>query len=43
MTDKKMPPYFKGVKFDAFTHEAGANAFTLSTQRWTGRIEVRRG
>lgn len=27
-------PVFKGVEFDAFLHEAGANAFTLSPQRW---------
>ena len=25
---------FKGVEFDAFLHQAGANAFTLSPQRW---------
>jgi hypothetical protein len=25
---------FKGVEFEAFLHEAGANAFTLSPQRW---------
>ena len=27
-------PDFKGVEFDAFFHEAGSNAFTLSPQRW---------
>ena len=27
-------PAFKGIEFDAFLHEAGANAFTLSPQRW---------
>ena len=27
-------PHFKGVEFDAFFHEAGSNAFTLSPQRW---------
>lgn len=27
-------PDFKGIEFDAFLHEAGANAFTLSPQRW---------
>jgi len=27
-------PNFKGVEFDPFLHEAGANAFTLSPQRW---------
>ncbi len=27
-------PDFKGVEFDAFLSEAGANAFTLSPQRW---------
>jgi hypothetical protein len=27
-------PDFKGVEFDAFLHEAGANAFSLSPQRW---------
>jgi hypothetical protein len=27
-------PNFKGVEFDAFLHEAGANSFTLSPQRW---------
>lgn len=25
---------FKGVEFDAFKNEAGANAFTLSPQKW---------
>lgn len=27
-------PDFKGVEFDSFIHEAGANAFTLSPQKW---------
>ena len=27
-------PNFKGVEFDSFRKEAGANAFTLSPQRW---------
>ena len=27
-------PNFKGVEFDAFKNESGANAFTLSPQRW---------
>ncbi len=27
-------PNFKGVEFDSFREEAGANAFTLSPQRW---------
>ena len=27
-------PNFKGVEFDAFKNEAGANAFTLSPQKW---------
>ena len=27
-------PNFKGVDFEAFLHEAGANSFTLSPQRW---------
>nr|WP_303680643.1 KilA-N domain-containing protein [Pelodictyon luteolum] len=27
-------PDFKGVEFDSFVHEAGANAFTLSPQQW---------
>ncbi len=27
-------PDFKGVEFDAFIHEAGSNAFTLSPQKW---------
>jgi hypothetical protein len=27
-------PNFKGVDFDAFIHEAGSNAFTLSPQKW---------
>ena len=34
-------PDFKGVEFDSFIHEAGANAFTLSPQKWieaTGAI-----
>ena len=25
---------FKGIEFDSFLHEAGANAFTLSPQKW---------
>ena len=36
-------PDFKGVEFDAFLHEAGGNAFTLSPQRWvesTGAIGI---
>jgi len=36
-------PHFKGVEFDAFLREAGANAFTLSPQRWidaTGAIGI---
>jgi hypothetical protein len=27
-------PDFKGVEFDSFRQEAGANAFTLSPQKW---------
>lgn len=27
-------PNFKGVEFDSFKRQAGANAFTLSPQRW---------
>ena len=27
-------PNFKGVEFDPFKKQAGANAFTLSPQRW---------
>ncbi len=27
-------PNFKGVEFDAFKNESGANAFTLSPQKW---------
>ena len=27
-------PYFKGVEFDAFKNEAGANSFVLSPQKW---------
>lgn len=27
-------PNFKGVEFDSFRNEAGANAFTLSPQKW---------
>ena len=27
-------PNFKGVEFDAFKHEAGANAFTMSPKKW---------
>ena len=37
-------PDFKGVEFDAFLREAGANAFTLSPQRWidtTGAIGLK--
>jgi hypothetical protein len=36
-------PCFKGIEFDAFMHESGANAFTLSPQRWvdtTGAIGI---
>ncbi len=25
---------FKGVEFDSFRNQAGANAFTLSPQKW---------
>jgi hypothetical protein len=32
--EKLNNPDFKGLEFDAFLHEAGANAFTLSPQRW---------
>jgi hypothetical protein len=28
-------PDFKPIEFDRFLHEAGANAFTLSPQKWT--------
>ena len=27
-------PSFKPIEFDRFLHEAGANAFTLSPQKW---------
>ena len=27
-------PNFKGVEFDAFKNEAGANAFTMSPKKW---------
>ena len=27
-------PSFKGVEFDSFRNEAGANSFTLSPQKW---------
>ncbi len=27
-------PNFKGVEFDSFIHESGANSFTLSPQKW---------
>lgn len=27
-------PNFKGVEFDSFIHEAGANSFTLSPKKW---------
>lgn len=36
-------PYFKGVEFDAFKNEAGANSFVLSPQKWiekTGAIGI---
>lgn len=32
--EKLNNPDFKGVEFDSFVHEAGANAFTLSPQKW---------
>jgi hypothetical protein len=32
--EKLHNPNFKGVEFEAFLHEAGSNAFTLSPQRW---------
>jgi len=33
-------PNFKGLEFDAFLHKAGANAFTLSPQRWIDSTEA---
>ncbi len=27
-------PYFKGVEFDSFKHQAGENSFTLSPKQW---------
>lgn len=32
--EKLNNPDFKGVEFDSFIHEAGANAFTLSPLKW---------
>ncbi len=32
--EKLNNPDFKGVEFDSFVHEAGANAFTLSPRKW---------
>lgn len=32
--EKLNNPNFKGVEFDSFVHEAGANAFTLSPRKW---------
>jgi len=32
--EKLNNPNFKGVEFDSFIHEAGANAFTLSPKKW---------
>jgi hypothetical protein len=32
--EKLNNPDFKGVEFDSFVHEAGANAFTLSPKKW---------
>ena len=29
-------PYFKGVEFDSFKTQAGANAFTMSPKKWIG-------
>ena len=29
-------PYFKGVEFDSFRTQAGANAFTMSPKKWIG-------
>jgi hypothetical protein len=36
-------PTFKGVEFDTFLHEAGANLFTMTPCKWieeTGAIGV---
>lgn len=33
-------PDFKGVEFDSFKQEAGANAFTLSPQKWIESTNV---
>ena len=33
-------PKFKGVEFDAFKKEAGANSFTLSPQRWVDTTDA---
>ena len=36
-------PYFKGVEFDTFRTEAGANAFTMSPKKWidtTGAVGI---
>ena len=32
--EQRSNPNFKGVEFDSFRNEAGANAFTLSPQKW---------
>ena len=28
-------PIFKGIEFDAFRNQAGANAFTMSPKKWS--------
>ncbi len=33
-------PYFKGVEFDSFKKDAGANSFTLSPQLWIERTNA---
>jgi KilA-N domain. len=33
-------PNFKGVEFDTFKNEAGANSFTLTPQRWIERTNA---
>lgn len=33
-------PEFKGVEFDSFLHNSGANSFTLSPQKWVSSVNA---
>ena len=34
-------PGFKGIEFDAFKNESGANSFALTPQRWIGTTNAK--